>query len=91
MVITNRWSGFSLGRSMTDAADTVWFKKVDYKLEPSKTHVNMFMDGIFIYSKYFTILSYFLDTHLLHVLNLFRQARKLKIYLHDYLTYLSFN
>ena len=52
MVITNKWSGFVLGKALTVAADTVWFKKVDYELTPDKTRLNMFAEGIFIYSKF---------------------------------------
>ena len=51
-VIENNWSGFVLGMAGTDAADTCWFKKVDYKLVPGRTGVNMFVDSFYIYSKY---------------------------------------
>ena len=52
MVIENNWSGFVLGMAGTDAANKCWFKKVDYKLVPGRTSVNMFVDSFYIYSKY---------------------------------------
>ena len=51
MVVENGWSGFALGMPGTDAEGGCWFKKVGYKLTPSKLRVNMFVDNFHIYSK----------------------------------------
>ena len=52
MCVENGWSGFALGMEGTDAEGGCWFKKVGYKLTPSRLRVNMFVDKFHIYSKY---------------------------------------
>ena len=51
MVITKGWSGVTLGKAGTGAADNAWFKKVDWELTPDKTKLNPLVEAIWIYKK----------------------------------------
>ena len=91
MCVENGWSGFALGLEGTDAEGGCWFKKVGYKLTPSRLRVNMFVDKFHIYSKYLPFRSNnkFVYQTCFLILTVFRQAKALKIKIHSHLTYLQ--